>query len=121
MSTAFQMFEKCSKPSGFGGVAGQEFFDDFREVAMLQPVYFLGDIVRRIGGLHGAFRLKNDVTIVVLLVYQMDGDTGFRFTGHFNGLMHPHSVHPFSAVLGQKCRVNVHHPAFKSPDQVRWH
>ena len=79
------------------------------KMRVLQGMYFLGNRVRRILIGQRNRRLKNNPSLVVVLVDQMDGDAGLFVAGGFDRLVDKAPIHTLSAVLGQEGRVDVDH------------
>jgi hypothetical protein len=52
--------------------------------------------------------LKDDVPLIVVSIYIMNGDATFGLSGFEDGLMDTASVHAFSTELGKEGRVDVH-------------
>src|SRR3990167_2531453 len=92
--------------------------DHFRKIPVLQGMDLLGDFFRSIGGMHYGRGLKDDFPFVVVLVDQVDGNTGFSISCRFDSFVHKASVHPFSSIIWQQSRMDVDHSLWEGADQI---
>jgi len=87
-------------------------------MGVFKGVDFLSDGVGRVVGIQRAGRLKDDFPFVVFFIHFMDRDARLKFSQHFNGFMHFHTIHSLAAKPGQQRRVYVDDTVRKQPDQV---
>src|SRR5258707_5112987 len=68
--------------------------DDPREVLIFQQMHLFCKGIRGVLFLYDHLRLEDRLTMIILLIYIMNGDAGFGFRGGDHGLVHKTAIHP---------------------------
>lgn len=77
------------------------------EVFMFKLVDFMGDGFRRVIRRDRGHCLKDMGAMVIFFIYLVDGDARLGIAGSFDGLVHVHTVHAFTAIFRQQGRVDI--------------
>ena len=57
------------------------------------------------------FRLKNDITFIIMFVDVLDGNAAFMLAGCQHRFMYMHAVHAFASKLWEKRRMYIYYSA----------
>ena len=70
-------------------------------------VNFLCNGFRCVIGRNGGHRLKDMGAMVIFFINLVDGDARLGIAGSFDGLVHVHTVHAFTAIFWQQGWVDI--------------
>ena len=90
------------RPDQRNSFLSKNHFNYLRKMLVFQCVNFIRDVFVAVCVLYDAFCLKNNVAIVIVFIYKMDGDSAFGLAGCTHGFVHVVAIHPFPSELRKK-------------------